>query len=79
MPELGDAYLVHRRPDLPLNVSNCLHEVRMRFFGANFSDCSQVAPQCSSTEIGDPQVINLKALVGASGFEPGASCAQGKL
>ena len=42
--ELGDAYSGRRRPALPLNVSNCLREVRMRFFGANFSDFSQVAP-----------------------------------
>jgi hypothetical protein len=38
-------------PHCTLHVSKCLREVRVRFFGANVSHCSQVAPQCSSTEI----------------------------
>jgi hypothetical protein len=44
-----------------------------------FSSRSQVAPQSSNIKIWFCKCLRWRDLVGASGFEPEASCAQGKL
>src|SRR5215468_11801492 len=68
-----------------LNVFNYLREVKLRFsevflcvFPLLFPNCSQVAPKCSNTKIHVCKSKKYQELVGAPGFEPGASCAQGR-
>ena len=62
----------------PLNLRICLPDVRVRFFDVKFPIVPKVHHNAAVPKSRSSNWLILKDLVGASGFEPEASCAQDK-
>ena len=62
----------------PLNLRICLRDVRVRFFDVRFLIVPKLHHNAAVPKCGSSNWLIVKDLVGASGFEPEASCAQGR-
>jgi hypothetical protein len=70
--------LAFRRPVLVIDVCICSHRVSMSLNCRKFSYGSQVQHNAANAKMWSRKFLSFVELVGAPGFEPETSCAQGR-